>query len=60
MHDPMLRRRALRTGRERGCWVYIPADELSKAGFDPKGSVPFYRTWGHARGSLMVRLYKEA
>ena len=40
--------------------MYIPAEELAKAGIDPNGPVPFYRTWGTSRGGVMVRLYKEA
>lgn len=56
----MARRRAQRRGRERGCWVFVPAEELGKAGVDPAGDPPFYRTWGSPRGSVMVRLYREA
>ncbi len=59
-YDAPARRRAQRRGRERGCWVFIPAEELSKASVDPTGPVPFYRTWGTARGTVLVRLYKEA
>jgi hypothetical protein len=40
--------------------VYIPAEELAKAGFDPNGPAPFYRTWGTSRGGVLVRLYREA
>lgn len=58
--DAMLRRRATRSGRERGCWVYIAAEELVKAGVDLDAPVPFYRVWGFRRGSVLVRLYREA
>lgn len=58
-HDAMQRRQATRKGRERGCSIYIPAEELLKAGIDPQGPPPFYRTWGSSRGSVLVRLYKE-
>lgn len=58
-YDSGARRRAQRRGRERGCWVYVPAEELLKAGHDPAGAPPFYRTWGSARGSVLVRLYRE-
>jgi len=58
-HDASARRRAVRSGRERGCWVYIPAEDLQKAGIDPQGPRPWYRTWGRARGGVLVRLYKE-
>lgn len=56
----MARRQASRTQRERGCWVYIPAEELQKAGIDPHGDAPYYRTWGSRRGSVLVRLYRES
>lgn len=59
-YDRAARRRAQRSARERGCWVYIPAEELAKAGVDPTGDVPHYRTWGSVRGSVLVRLYREA
>lgn len=58
-HDAAARRRAVRSGRERGCWVYIPAEELAAAGVDPQGDAPFYRTWGRKR-TILVALYKEA
>lgn len=50
----------MRRGRERGCWVYIPAEELLKAGID--GPRPWYRTWGSSvRGArVTVNLYREA
>lgn len=59
-YDSGQRRRAQRRGRERGCSIYIPADELVKAGYDPDGPAPFYRTWGTKRGGVMVQLYREA
>lgn len=56
-YDSGLRRRSVRSGRERGCWVYVPADELVRAGVDPSGPAPLYRTWGTPRGGVLVRLY---
>lgn len=56
-YDSGQRRQAKRNGRERGCWVYIPFEEMQAAGIDPTGDAPFYRTWGRARGSVLVRLY---
>lgn len=53
----MARRQSKRSQRERGCWTYIPAEELVKVGIDPDGPAPFYRTWGYRRGSVVVRLY---
>lgn len=58
-YDAMLRRRSTRKGREKGCHLYIPAEELRKAGVDPDGPPPYFRTWGRGRGSIMVRLYRE-
>jgi|GEM_PF-3888775 len=57
-YDAMRRRQSKRAGREKGCWIYIPAEELRSAGIDPNGPAPFYRTWGARRGSLLARLYK--
>jgi hypothetical protein len=58
-YDFALRRRATRTRRQKGCYVYIPAGELVKTGFSPDGPVPFYRVWGAARGRVVVQLYRE-
>jgi hypothetical protein len=58
-YDAGARRMAQRRGRERGCWLYVPAEELRKAGVDPMGAPPLYRTWGTARGGVMVRLYPQ-
>jgi hypothetical protein len=58
-YDAGVRRRGQRRVRERGCWVYIPAEELEKAGFDLDDPAPYYRVWGSSRGGLFVRLYRE-
>jgi hypothetical protein len=58
-YDHHRRRRTVRNGRERGCWVYIPAAELRKAGYLPSESVPWYRVWGGIRGGIRLRLYRE-
>lgn len=57
--DASARLRSQRRGRMKGCYVYIAADELVKAGYDPNGPAPFYRVWGSSRGGLFVRLYSE-
>lgn len=57
-YDSAERRQGVRKQRERGISVYIPAEELVKAGIDPDGPPPRYRTWGSARGSVLVRLYR--
>lgn len=62
-HDSAERRQATRTQREKGCWVYIPAEELVRAGFSVFEPPPFYRTWGRHRtsrsGSVIINLYRE-
>lgn len=58
-YDVGLRRRGVRQGRERGCWVYIPLEELKRAGYEGTDPPPFYRTWGTKRGGVFVRLYRE-
>ena len=59
-HDGAARRRAQRAGRERGCWVYIAAEQLLEAGIDPKGPPPWYRLWvGKGRPRFVVNLYRE-
>lgn len=60
VYDFARRRRGVRKGRERGCWVYIPATVLREADIDPKSDQPpFYRMWGYRRGSVLIRLYRE-
>ena len=56
--DPALRKQATRSGRARGCYIYIDAGTLERAGVDPGDSPPKYRLWGGRRGSLLVTLYK--
>ena len=59
-YDAAQRRRSVRRGRERGCWIYIPAEELHRAGIDLDAPPPFYKVWGrHGRG-LAGRFYREA
>jgi hypothetical protein len=58
-YDHAARRKTVRRGRERGCWLYIPAELLEKAGFDPHGEPPWYRIYGGERGRYVVNLYRE-
>lgn len=58
-YDPEALRQSKRSQRERGCWVYIPAQELLKAGISLFAPAPRYRVWGRKRGSILVRVYKE-
>lgn len=56
-YDAHARRRATRKQRERGCSIYIAAEELQRAGWPLDGPAPWYRVWGSSRGGLYVRLY---
>lgn len=58
-HDAAARRKAQRRGRERGCWVYISAEALERAGLASEAFVPWYRVWGGQRGRYVVTLYRE-
>lgn len=58
-YDARARRRSQRRGREKGCHVYIPAEELQRAGYSPDDPPPWYRVWGSSRGGLFIRLYRE-
>lgn len=58
-YDRARRKRAVRKANERGCWIFVPASELEKAGIDPQGPPPFYRVWGAKRGGLVGRFYHE-
>jgi hypothetical protein len=58
--DTAARKRAKRSGRERGCWTYISAEQLEAAGIDPRGPAPFYRIWeARGRPRFVVNLYRE-
>lgn len=59
-HDQAARRRSQRSRREKGCWVYIPAEQLERANIDPNDDPPYFRTWNGARRSIIVNLYREA
>lgn len=56
--DPAQRLQATRKQRERGCSIYIAAEDLQAAGYDPAGPPPFYRTFPGPRGSVIVNLYR--
>ncbi len=58
-HDHAQRRQSQRNGRERGCWVYLPAEQLVRTGVDIDGPAPLYRVWGSSRGRVVLQLYKS-
>ena len=53
------RRIATRAARQRGCYIYIPAQVLQQVGIDPYGPTPEYRVWGDRSGGVTLRLYKR-
>jgi len=58
-YDSVRRRRATRKQRERGATIYVPQEELRKAGWPDDAPPPFYRVWGTPGRGLIVRLYME-
>lgn len=58
-HDHAKRRRGIRWGRRKGVGIYIAAEDLIKAGYDPEDPAPSYRVWAGPRGRLVIQLYKE-
>lgn len=56
-HDAGQRRKASRKGRERGCSLYIAAEELAAAGIDPYGPPPTFKVWTGRKRTLMIALY---
>jgi hypothetical protein len=57
-HDHASRRKSQRHGREKGCWVYIPAEQLDKTGYGEDGPPPYYRVWAKSEGRIVIQLYK--
>lgn len=59
--DQARRVRSQRRGRGRGVWVYISAEQLAAAGFQPHEPPPLYRVWESSDGRprFMVNLYRE-
>jgi hypothetical protein len=54
---PTLDRRGVRTGRERGCWIYITGSDLRACGIDVYDPPPHYQVWAApGRPRLVVNL----
>lgn len=52
------RKQSQRRGRERGCWVYISAEQLAQCGIDPRDDPPQYRIWAAtSRPRVVASLY---
>ena len=58
-HDAGHRRQSTRKGRERGCSLYIAAEELLAAGIDLDAPPPRYRVWAGRKRTLVVSLYPQ-
>lgn len=60
-YDPARARKSDRRGRQKGVYIYLPAAELERAGIDPSGPPPTYRTHGYKRSArghtVIVSLY---
>lgn len=59
-YDPAARRLSKRAGRERGCWLYVPAEVLEQLGFEPDADPPRYRVWPGRKLTVLVQLYRKA
>jgi hypothetical protein len=57
-YDQAARKKAVRQGRQKGCSIYIAAEELRDAGYGDVAEV-FYRVWATSEGGLQVRLYRK-
>jgi len=58
-HDFAARRKTVRRGREKGCWLYVPAEVLESIGYPPDGPPPFSKCWPGRKRTLLVQLYGE-
>jgi len=60
VYDSARRRRTVSRGRERGCWVYVPAEELAKTAWRDERPPPFYRLWARTGGrTVTVQFFAE-
>ena len=62
MYDHAVRRLARGFGREKGLRVFIPAEELERAGYAKdraEGRTIYYRATGGKRGAILVQLYRS-
>lgn len=58
--DTAARRKGVRRGRERGCWLYVPAETLEALGWSRDDPPPYSMMWPDPkRPRLLVNLYRE-
>ena len=55
-HDAAQWRKASRKGRERGCSLFIAAEELAGAGIDPYAEPPLFKVYPGRKRTLLVQL----
>lgn len=58
--DDAARRKGVRRGRERGCWLYVSEAQLLAAGWTRDDPPPYSTIWvAPDRPRLVVNLYRE-
>lgn len=59
VNDPAGRHRGVRRGRERGCWVYVPAEQMRAAGVNVERGQPppDYRVWAGRKRTTLIQFY---
>lgn len=59
--DQAAAKRGRRFARERGAWIYVPAEILRAADreFADDGGAPFYRLWSGGKGRVGVQFYRH-
>lgn len=59
-HDAAQWRKASRKGRERGCSLFVAAEELARAGIDPYEAPPAFKVYPGRKRTLLVQLRPAA
>lgn len=58
--DDAARRKGVRRGRERGCWLYVSEAQLLELGWTRDDPPPFVKWWvDPKRPRLIGNLYRE-
>lgn len=57
--DRNRRLNVIRKGREKGARIYIPEEELLRAGYKDPAAIVSFRVWGGMRGGVLLRFYKQ-
>ena len=59
VYDSARRRKTVRKGRERGVWLFVPAEVLEAANIDVKADPPWCRLFSNVRQRVIVQFYDE-